>query len=36
MDCLRGTWPPRLNAMVNNFAVWRKLSSKNAQVVDME
>jgi hypothetical protein len=36
MDSLRGTWPSLLNAIVNNFAVWRKQSSKNARVDDME
>jgi hypothetical protein len=35
MNYSRGTWPSLLNAFVNNFAVWRKQSSKNARV-DME
>jgi hypothetical protein len=28
MNCLRGTWASLLNVIVNNFAVWRKQSSK--------
>jgi hypothetical protein len=36
MNCLRGTWPSLLNAIVNNFAVWKKQSGKNARVDDME
>jgi hypothetical protein len=35
MNCLRRTRPSLLNAIVNNFAVWRKQSSKNARVDDM-
>jgi hypothetical protein len=36
MNCLRETSPLLLNAIVNNFAVWRKQSSKNARVNYME
>jgi hypothetical protein len=36
MNCLRGTWPSLLKATVKNFAVWRKQSSKNARVDDMD
>jgi hypothetical protein len=36
MNSLRGTWPSLLSDIVNNFAVWRKQSSKNARVDDME
>jgi hypothetical protein len=36
INCLRGTWPSLLNAIVNNFACWRKQSSKNARVDDIE
>jgi hypothetical protein len=35
MNCLRGTWLSLLNAVDNNFAVWRKKSSKNARVDNM-
>jgi hypothetical protein len=31
VNCLRRTWPSLLNATVNNFAVWRKKSSKNTR-----
>jgi hypothetical protein len=36
MNYLRGTRPSLLNAIVHNFAIWRKQSSKNARVGDME
>jgi hypothetical protein len=36
MNCLRGTWPSVLNAIVKNVAAWRKESSKNTRVEDME
>jgi hypothetical protein len=36
MKRLRGTWPSLLNAIVNNFDVWRMKSRKNARVDDME
>jgi hypothetical protein len=36
MNYLRGTSLSLLNAFANNFAVWRKQSSKNARVDDME
>jgi hypothetical protein len=36
MNCLRGICPSLLNTVVNNFAVWRKQSSKIARVDDME
>jgi hypothetical protein len=36
MNCLRGTWPSLLNAIVKNFAVWRNQTSKTARVDYME
>jgi hypothetical protein len=36
MNCFRGTLQSLLNAIVNNFAVWRNQSSKNARVDNME
>jgi hypothetical protein len=33
---LRGAWPSLLNAIVINFAVWRKQSSTNTRVDDTE
>jgi hypothetical protein len=36
MNCLGGTGPSLLKVVVNTFAVWRKQSSKNAWVDDME
>jgi hypothetical protein len=36
IKCWRGIWPSLLNAIVNNFAVWIKQSSKNARVDDTE
>jgi hypothetical protein len=35
-NCLREPTPSLLNAVINNFAVWRRNSSKNARVDDME
>jgi hypothetical protein len=36
MNCLRGALPSLLSAIDNNFAVWRKQSSKYARVDGME
>jgi hypothetical protein len=36
MNRLRETCASLPNAIVNNFAIWRKQSGKNAQVDDME